>query len=423
MKINNNLNDNIFNNLETNKMRVYNTETKSNPELNLSSGLDNIEISEEAIRLFQNMELENNEIILNLIENFLNTDYNEQINLNYATIVSKHESFNPEIPESSDLLIYPENNIHIAGVKYKFNQKSLENFIYKELLDKINNPLRLSNMISKGIMETIFNPLATPEERENNRENIFHLIDRIINTYFDDEESSNNLLLEIKRYVEFDKFLENNMTYDKGYVVKNFQVFDVEYSFEEKTLESFIFDMLLDKVDNPSELTSKISKDIRGTIYNPDLSIKKRASFRKDALELAEEIANDFFEDDEAIEFLLEIRRYAENDILREKGYIVFDNSDMEPFKNYTLPSAPKNYVRGKALAKKYGETDLKFILDDAVKYKDFVINLQIYGEKWAKEIIEEFDIREKQIQAIINKAKPSRLIKRIRRLIMIILL
>src|SRR5690625_7069906 len=68
-------------------------------------------------------------------------------------------------------------------------------------------------------------------------------------------------------------------------------------------------------------------------------SIEERAAYREMALKQAEYVAENFFDnEEERAAFMDEINRYYENDLLREKGYVVFDNSDLEPFKRYSSP-------------------------------------------------------------------------------------
>lgn len=76
---------------------------------------------------------------------------------------------------------------------------------------------------------------------------------------------------------------------------------------------------------------------------------------------MAQYIADNYFDNPEdAKAFMDTINRFAENDILRDKGYVVFDNGSDAPFKSYTMPGAPSDYVRGNYEVLRdimYGET------------------------------------------------------------------
>ncbi|SNS65343.1 hypothetical protein SAMN05446037_1015108 [Anaerovirgula multivorans] len=188
-----------------------------------------------------------------------------------------------------------------------------------------------------------------------------------------------------------------------------FQILGVKYIFNEGTLEQFLSDKLEGKVQNASLLASEIAGQIRGTINNPNATVEERAINRETAIKLSEYIAQNYFDNaDEANAFLTEINKYAENDVLREKGYVAFDNSDMEPFKSYTLPTAPDDYFSASAYAKKYGDTDLKDIFNDSSKLNDFIKTIQKNGEKWRAEIVKEFEENAQNVQNIINKFKDS---------------
>ncbi|AOY74662.1 hypothetical protein [Clostridium formicaceticum] len=188
-----------------------------------------------------------------------------------------------------------------------------------------------------------------------------------------------------------------------------FQILGVKYIFNDGTLEQFLSKKLEGKVQNATLLASEITSQIRGTISNQSATIEERAINRETALKLAEYIAQNYFDDaDEANDFLREINKYAENDILREKGYIAFDNTDMRPFKSYTLPTAPDNYVSSTAYAKKCGYTDFKDIFNDSSKLKDFIKAVQKNGERWREEIVKDFEENAQNIQTIINNFKNS---------------
>ncbi|AEE96805.1 hypothetical protein [Mahella australiensis] len=212
-----------------------------------------------------------------------------------------------------------------------------------------------------------------------------------------------------QRKLEFAKSLSERQ--DIAPLENEFQILGVSYVFKPGSLEQFISEKLEGKAENPSLLASEIAENIRGTVSNPNATIDERAVNRKTALRLAEEIARNYFDNvDEAKDFLSVINEYAENDVLREKGYVVFDNSDMKPFKEYTLPTAPENYICGSAFAEKYGYTNLKEIFDDSAKYEGFINALQKNGEKWKEDIVRSFDEHEQLVQKIIDESSLSQL-------------
>lgn len=179
-----------------------------------------------------------------------------------------------------------------------------------------------------------------------------------------------------QRKLEFAKSLSERQ--DIAPLENEFQILGVSYVFKPGSLEQFISEKLEGKAENASLLASEIAENIRGTVSNPNATIDERAVNRKTALRLAEEIARNYFDNvDESKDFLSVINEYAENDVLREKGYVVFDNSDMKPFKEYTLPTAPENYICGSTFAEKYGYTNLREIFDDSAKYEGFINALQ----------------------------------------------
>ncbi|KKB34530.1 hypothetical protein PYH69_08540 [Mammaliicoccus lentus] len=90
-----------------------------------------------------------------------------------------------------------------------------------------------------------------------------------------------------------------------------------------------------------------------------DKSAEERAAYREIALKQAEYIAEKYLDNEqEATSFMNEINKYYENDVLREKRYVVIDNSDLKPFKNYSIPLSNDNDVSFYTLAKKYMDED-----------------------------------------------------------------
>ena len=98
------------------------------------------------------------------------------------------------------------------------------------------------------------------------------------------------------------------------------------------------------------------------------------------------------------------------NDVLREKGYVVIDNSDLKPFKNYSSPLSNDNDVSFYTLAKKYMDEDYfeRFINGEgtATESGKFLMQLKNNKEKYSKEIIDEFEINEQQAEEQITAVK-----------------
>ena len=93
------------------------------------------------------------------------------------------------------------------------------------------------------------------------------------------------------------------------------------------------------KVVNASLYAAELASAIRSSVSMPDKSAEERAAYREIALKQAEYIAEKYLDNEqEATSFMNEINKYYKNDVLREKGYVVIDNSDLKPFKNYSSP-------------------------------------------------------------------------------------
>lgn len=189
-----------------------------------------------------------------------------------------------------------------------------------------------------------------------------------------------------------------------------FQVLAVQYDYADGTLEKHIKDSLADKAKNASLVAGELGEMIRGTMHNPDATVEERATNRETALKLAEQIAKDYFDDPlDAQAFLEGINRFAENDVLREKGYIALDNSDIAPFKSYESPSAPDGGISWNAFIEKYGSASAKEIAEDPKQREKFYLSLlQENKEKWSEDIIKEFDENEKRVTEIIDKVKSA---------------
>lgn len=142
-----------------------------------------------------------------------------------------------------------------------------------------------------------------------------------------------------------------------------------------------------------------------------DKSAEERAAYREIALKQAEYIVEKYLDNEqEATSFMNEINKYYENDVLREKGYVVIDNSDLKPFKNYSSPFSNDNDVSFYTLAKKYMDEDYfeRFINGEgtATESAKFLMQLKNNIEKYSKEIIDEFEINEQQVEEQITAVK-----------------
>jgi hypothetical protein len=119
-----------------------------------------------------------------------------------------------------------------------------------------------------------------------------------------------------------------------------FQLRGVTYQFPDGSLEKSLTDYLEGKAINPSLVAAELSRMLKSTYSNPGATIEERAVTRETAVRNAEYIAQNYFRDhDEAQGFMALVRKAAEKDILREKGYFAFDNSD-KIIKAHSLPGS-----------------------------------------------------------------------------------
>lgn len=192
----------------------------------------------------------------------------------------------------------------------------------------------------------------------------------------------------------------------------------IQYIFPEGSLGSFLTEQLAGKVDNPSYA----AKELRDMIYggmdaNPDATAEERAITREAGLKLAEYISQNYFDDQkEGTAFLDTVKMYAEKNLLSQKGYIVFENSDMKPLKPYnTLTGAPADYVQVSLAdyAKKYhGITEEK----DFLANRDSIMKAYLYDsvhnpqriKALEAETVKNFAANEKNVQTAVDKAQKS---------------
>lgn len=202
--------------------------------------------------------------------------------------------------------------------------------------------------------------------------------------------------------------LEKEQSFNR--LTDEFNLEGVEYIFPENTLHNTIKNALEGKVKNASIYASELAEAIRSTISMADKSAEERATYREMALRHAEYIADHYFDnEEEAAMFMTEITKYYENDILREKGYIVIDNSDIEPFKRYSSPISKEGEVSFYTLAKRYMDEEYfdRFMSGQGTPEQSakYLMQIQNNKEKYTKEILEENALLEQQSEATIQAA------------------
>ena len=200
----------------------------------------------------------------------------------------------------------------------------------------------------------------------------------------------------------------------------NLEFLDPAYAvkYQEGTLHRFITDALIDKARNVTLIATELTEALQGTLYASDSTVAERALKREAALRSAQYIAENYFDDpNEAKAFLDTITKFADNDILREKGYIVWDNSDVAPYRNY---SSPVSEWTANAMAKYFGASDE--ILKDPLKIISFVNSklapMAHYDgtkepvhptiRKMLNDLSKAFEENEKQVDDVISKAVMS---------------
>lgn len=203
--------------------------------------------------------------------------------------------------------------------------------------------------------------------------------------------------------------LEKEQAYNR--LENEFSLTSFKYEFPENTLHHTITEALEGKVVNASLYAAELASAIRSSVSMPDKSTEERAAYREMALKQAEYIAENYFDNEqEARSFMNEINKYYENDVLREKGYVVIDNSDLEPFKNYSSPISKSNDVSFYTLANRYMDENYfeRFVNGEGnpAESGKFLMQLQNNKEKYSKEIIEEFELNEQQVEEQITATK-----------------
>jgi len=219
------------------------------------------------------------------------------------------------------------------------------------------------------------------------------------------EEYNNAEAIEKRKLEQLEKEQSYNRLED------DFSLNGVKYVFPENTLHHTINEALEEKVVNASLYAAELASAMRSSVSMPDKSAEERAAYREIALKQAEYIAENYFDNkQEATSFMNEINKYYKNDVLREKGYVVIDNSDLKPFKNYSSPLSKGNDVSFYTLAKRYMDVDYfeRFINGEgtAKESAKFLMQLENNKEKYRKEIIEEFELNEQQVEKLVTDTK-----------------
>ena len=187
----------------------------------------------------------------------------------------------------------------------------------------------------------------------------------------------------------------------------SFQIEGVSHVFNDGTLEKFITEQLDGKAKNASLVASELGKMLRGTILNPEASIEERAVSRETALKHAAYIAETYFDNpDDASAFMENIERFANNDVLREKGYVVIDNSGLPPLPSYQSFVKPDSGISLDAYAKHYGLARTHELFADKQTFNAFYSTLIRHGDLRREEIVQRFADKEKMVTEILDKVK-----------------
>jgi hypothetical protein len=123
--------------------------------------------------------------------------------------------------------------------------------------------------------------------------------------------------------------------------------------FPDGSVEEHIADSLAGRVKDEFLIAGELGAMLRSAASKRGETVEQRAAVRETALRNAEALAGAVFESDaERNGFLSGIYKAAENDVMREKGYIVRPGAD--PYPRYTMPSASGGHVNIGAFAQLY---------------------------------------------------------------------
>src|SRR5690625_1829103 len=179
--------------------------------------------------------------------------------------------------------------------------------------------------------------------------------------------------------------------------------------FPENTIQQTIYKSMEGKVKHASLYAAELAESIRSSISMPDKSAEERAAYREMALKQAEYVAENYFDNEkERAAFMEEVNRYYENDLLRERGYVVYDDSDLEPFKKYSS-RRDDNKVSYMTLASEYMDEDTfeRWINYATEEETDkFFRQLVNNRAKWSREIIEKVEQNAQKAEKAIADAQ-----------------
>jgi len=206
------------------------------------------------------------------------------------------------------------------------------------------------------------------------------------------------------------------------------------------SIQNFLINALEGKVEDAVRTTWQLSGMLYGTNGYTDMETK--AIDRESGKILAEYIAKNYFDnEEEAKSFIDTINKYAELSEMKDKGYIVSDNTlDRTPYKPHpenaktSLERLQQMIAREMEFSrkigtvnvntdyekwkKKWGETDwdtlsadyesLRNFLCNADGYEDFYGSIAILNCEKNRAFYAAWDANEKAVQAIIDGAKAS---------------
>ncbi len=176
----------------------------------------------------------------------------------------------------------------------------------------------------------------------------------------------------------------------------------IEHTFNEGTLANHIHQSLKGKIDDADGVADRLNDMIRAT-FGSGATVEERAEQRETGLLHAEYLAETYFENpDEAKAFLDEIYRFANNDVLREKGYRLLDDWDGVPIRPYEDATTPDRRISHEAYARHAGYGSLREVMADPETTKAFYGELEKKQGAWSKEIKEAFEASEARIDEII---------------------
>lgn len=184
-----------------------------------------------------------------------------------------------------------------------------------------------------------------------------------------------------------------------------FQIYGVKYGLTEGTIQHTIASALEDKVINPSLYAHQLAEAIRG---NQEQSIEERAIYREIALQQAQYVADNYFDNEEESQsFLTEIKKAAENAVLSERGYYVHED---KTYRKYSGPLESNGGVSMSVLAKRYMDEEYyeRFVnlQGTAEEFGRFLMDIYKNEAKYRNEIATEFEAEEKVILEQMNNAK-----------------